>query len=200
MSLENLLDRHALEAFDVELNDVNGGSFRIYIRHKGSSVKGFAGSKERIEQQKIYEAKKGFDDSKVYDKFAKRIEKIKKDLFTFLKQERKKGKRIFIYGASTRGLVVLQYAGIDHNLIEAAADMNPEKWGKYIVSTGIRIISIAQYRKEKPDYLFVLPYHFLEEIKEQEKEFLKTGGKLIVAIPKFEVLSNGQCGALQTPD
>ncbi len=191
MSLENLLERHALEAFDVELNDVNGGSFRIYIRHKGSGVRGFPGCEERMERQKNYEAKMGFDDSRVYDKFAQRIEKTKKELSTFLKQERKKGKRIFIYGASTRGLVVLQYAGIDNKLIEAATDMNPEKWGKYIVGTGIPIISIEQYRKKKPDFLFVLPYHFLEEIKEQEKEFLKAGGKMIVAIPNFEVISEG---------
>ena len=103
-----------------------------------------------------------------------------------------KGKKIFIYGASTRGLVVLQYAGIDNRIIKAATDMNPEKWGKYIVGTGIPIISIEQYRKEKPDYLFVLPYHFIEEIKEQEKEFLKKGGKMIVAIPKFEIIADNK--------
>jgi hypothetical protein len=189
LSLSNLLQRHDMEALDVELNDVNGGSFRIYVKHKGSKVQGFPGSAERLEKQKKYEEKKGFDNYKVYDKFAQKMEKSKIELMAFLNQESKKGKKIFIYGASTRGLVVLQYAGIDKKLIKAATDMNPEKWGKYIVGTGIPIVSIEQYRKEKPDYLFVLPYHFLEEIKEQEKEFLNAGGKMIVAIPKFELIS-----------
>ena len=189
LSLSNLLERHDMRAFDVELNDVNGGSFRIYIKHKETSILGFPGSEERLEKQKKYEEKTGFDDYRVYDKFAQRIEKTKTDLVEFLQQEVKKGKKIFIYGASTRGLVVLQYAGVDNRLIKAATDMNPAKWGKYIVGTGIPIIPIEQYRKEKPDYLFVLPYHFLEEIKEQEREFLKAGGKMIVAIPKFEVTS-----------
>jgi NDP-4-keto-2,6-dideoxyhexose 3-C-methyltransferase len=188
LSLSNLLSRHELEAFDVELNDVNGGSFRIYIRHKGSHIQGFAGSEERIEKQKAYEKRMGFQNRAVYDKFAEHIEKSKKELVSFLTEEVRKGKKIFIYGASTRGLVVLQYAGIDNRLIKAATDMNPNKWGKYIVGTGIPIVSIEQYRREKPDYLFVLPYHFLEEIREQEEAFLKAGGKLIVAIPKFKII------------
>jgi NDP-4-keto-2,6-dideoxyhexose 3-C-methyltransferase len=188
-SLTNLLERHALVPFDVELNDVNGGSIRVYVKNKGSKIQGFPKSEERIKKQAEYEKKMGFDTLTVYDKFAKNIEKSKKELTEFLNQEKKKGKKIYIYGASTRGLVVLQYADIDNKLITAATDMNAEKWGKYIVGTGIPIVSIEQYRKDKPDYLFVLPYHFLEEIKEQEKEFLKAGGKMIVAIPKFQVIS-----------
>ena len=190
LSLSSVLDRHYLEAFDVELNDVNGGSFRIYVKHKGAQVKGFLGSEERLIKQKNYEEKMGFDNLKVYDEFAKQIEKSKKELMTFLSREVKTGKKVFIYGASTRGLVVLQYFGIDNKLIAGSADMNSDKWGKYIVSTDIPIMSVEEYRKQKPDYLLVLPYHFLEEIKEQEKDFLKNGGKMIVAIPHFKVISN----------
>ncbi|MDH5788823.1 MAG: hypothetical protein OEZ40_11085, partial [Candidatus Bathyarchaeota archaeon] len=124
---------------------------------------------------------------------AKRIETIKRDLMSFLKQEIKKGKKFFIYGASTRGLVTLQYFGIDKRLIKAAVDKNPDKCGKYIVGTSIPIMSIEEYRKEKPDYLLVLPYHFIEEIKGQEKEFLKKGGKMIVAIPKFMIITKSNC-------
>lgn len=178
-----------MEAFDVELNDVNGGSFRIYVKHRGATIKASSGNEERLKKQKEYELKMGFDDKKIYDKFAQRIEKSKNDLLTFLKQEVKKDKRIFIYGASTRGLVVLQYFGIDKKLISGAADMNSDKWGKYIVGTGIPIMSVEEYRKQKPDYLLVLPYHFLNEIKAQEKEFLKNGGKMVVAIPDFKVIS-----------
>jgi hypothetical protein len=50
-------------------------------------------------------------------------------------------------------------------------------------------MSVEEYRQKKPDYLLVLPYHFLNEIKEQENEFLKNGGKMIVAIPDFKVIS-----------
>jgi len=189
LSLSNLLDRHNMEAFDVELNDVNGGSFRIYIRHKGGKIKSFPGAEEKLRRLKAYEEKMGLYNNRAYDKFAKRIEKTKNDLMKFLGREVKKGKKIFIYGASTRGLVVLQYTEIDNKLIKAAVDKNPDKWGKYIVGTSIPIISIEKYREEKPDYLFVLPYHFIEEIKDQEKDFLAKGGKMIVAIPEFRIIT-----------
>jgi len=189
LSLSNLLNRHNMEAFDVELNDVNGGSFRIYIRHKGGKIKSFLGAEERLRRLKAHEEKMGFDNNRAYDKFVKRIEKTKSDVMDFLNQEVKEGKKIFIYGASTRGLVVLQYFGIDKELIKAAVDKNPDKWGKYIVGTGIPIMSVEEYRKEKPDYLFVLPYHFIEEIGDQERNFLGKGGKMIVVIPKFRIIT-----------
>jgi len=184
LTLEKLLDRHNLEAFDVELNDVNGGSFRVYIRHKGAQVGNSETAGARLDAQRDYERRSKLESKETYIKFAERIEKIKKDLKSLLEAEIHKGKKVYIYGASTRGLVVLQFAGIDNRLITAATDKNPDKWGKYIVGTGIKIVSIDQYRKEKPDYLFVLPYHFIEEIKYQEREFIDRGGKLIVAIPK----------------
>jgi len=188
LSLENLLNRHGMEAFDVELNNVNGGSFRIYVRKQGASVKGFAGAEQRLDKQKAYEKKMGFDDKKIYSKFAKRIEKNKKAVMEFLLRQVKAGKKILIYGASTRGLVVLQYFGIDNKLISGAADMNSDKWGKYIVGTRIPIMSVEDYREQKPDFLLVLPYHFLDEIRAQEKEFLRKGGKMIVAIPDFKII------------
>jgi len=186
-SLEHLLNKHGMEAFDVELNDVNGGSFRIYVKHKDSKVKTSPGAKERLERLRTYERNMGLETREPYDQFAKRIVKIKDDLNNFLDQELKKKKTFYIYGASTRGLVVLQYANVDNKKIRAATDKNPDKWGKYIVGTGIPIIPVEEYRKKYPDYLFVLPYQFIEEIKNQERDFLEHGGKMIVAVPKFKI-------------
>ncbi len=188
LSLESLLRRHGLEVFDIELNGVNGGSFRLYIRNEGAQVKAPAGAERRLRVQREWEERRGFDTKRPYVAFAKRIKSTGTKLRGLLQREAKKGKRIFIYGASTRGLVVLQFAGIDKKLVEAATDKNPDKWGKYIVGTGIPIIPIDEYRKEKPDYLFVLPYHFIDEIRKQEKEFLNGGGKMIVAIPELKVI------------
>ena len=143
LSLENLLKRHNMEAFDVKLNEVNGGSFRIYIKHKNGNIKGFNNANQRLEKLRKYEKTIGLLDEKVYEEYEKRINKIKYDVVNFLKRELEKGKKIFIYGASTRGLSFLQYAGIDNKLIETAIDKNPDKWGKYIVGTGIPIISVS---------------------------------------------------------
>ena len=186
-SLEYLLNKHGLEAFDVELNDVNGGSYRIYIRNNGSNVTYREGGEKRLDDLRAKEKSSGYDKKKIYEEFAKRIVKSRNALVDFIKTEVKNGKKIFVYGASTRGLVVLQYADITNKLIEAATDKSPEKWGKYIVGTGIPIISIEEYRKRNPDYLFVLPYHFIKEIYNQEIEFINNGGKMFVAIPELKI-------------
>ena len=192
LSLENLLKRHNLEVFDVELNDINGGSFRIYIKHKdgGQSIKISEGAQQRIDNLKRNEEKLELNDKKIYEDFAERVEKIKKEVFDFIKGEVEKGKKVYVYGASTKGNTLLQYFNLDNSLIKAAAERNSVKWGKKTVGTNIPIISEEQARAEKPDYFLILPWHFLKEFKEREAEYLKSGGKFIIPLPEFKVIGD----------
>ncbi|HTB82860.1 MAG TPA: class I SAM-dependent methyltransferase [Candidatus Sulfotelmatobacter sp.] len=189
ISVENLMKRHGLEIFDVELNDVNGGSYRLYIRRPGAKLAVLPGGAKRVSALRAKELKRGYNGKKVYASYAKEIAKLKKELMTILSREKKAGKKIYIYGASTRGLVVLQYCGIDKKYIDFAVDKNSDKWGKYIVGTGIQCISFDDYRKNLPDYLLVLPYQFKREIIQQEAAFLKAGGKMIFALPRVQVIT-----------
>lgn len=187
-SLEYLLRRHGFEVFDVELNDVNGGSFRVFVRHTGSLVGNSAGKNDRVGAIRALEETMDLADAVIYRRFAKRIDDVKNELVDFLRQESIRKKRIYIYGASTRGLVLLEYADITRDLIPYAVDKNPEKWGRYIAGRGIPIISIDAYRRSKPDFLLVLPYFFVDEIAKQESGFLKGGGRMITAIPSLRVI------------
>ncbi len=192
LSLENLLKRHNLEVFDVELNDINGGSFRIYIKHKGGgeSIKTSEGAQKRINDLRGEERKMGLNDKKIYDEFASRVEKIKKEVFNFIKKEVESGKKVYVYGASTKGNTLLQYFNLDNFLIKAAAERNSAKWGKKTVGTNIPIISEEQARSEKPNYFLILPWHFLKEFKKREAEYFKNGGKFIVPLPEFKIIDN----------
>jgi len=82
----------------------------------------------------------------------------------------------------------LQYFGLDNTKIVAAAERNPDKWGKRTVGTNIPIVSEAEARAAGPDYFLVLPWHFMTEFKERERIFLEQGGKFIVPLPKFEII------------
>lgn len=188
LSLENLLKAHNLEVFDVELNDVNGGSFRAYITHKGGKVKPFKGAEKRLASLRKSEEKLGLSEKKIYLGFAQRVNKIKKQVAGFIKKEAGRGKKIFVYGASTKGNTLLQYFGLDSRVVGAASERNPDKWGKKTVGTLIPIISEERARAQKPDYFLVLPWHFLKEFTERESSFLKSGGKFIVPLPKFRVI------------
>ena len=52
---------------------------------------------------------------------------------------------------------MLQYFDLDHSVIHAAAERNPDKWGKVTVGTRIPIISESEARAAKPDYFLVSP-------------------------------------------
>lgn len=182
-SLENLLSRHGLEIFDVKLRDINGGSFRTYICQKGKRP-----ISKSVYQLRTNERSLKMQDKKLYDDFAKKVKLNGKKLTNFIKKITKNGKKVYVYGASTRGNTLLQYYGLDNDLIEAAVERNPEKWGKKIASVGIPIISEEQARKDHPDYMLVLPWHFREEFLEREKEYLANGGHFIFPLPDFEVV------------
>jgi hypothetical protein len=98
------------------------------------------------------------------------------------------GKIVQIYGASTKGNCLLQYANIDQTLIPYAVERNPRKVGK-MTSTGIEIILEETMRANPPDFLLVLPWHFREEIVARESEYLKGGGQLIFPFPTVEIVS-----------
>ena len=178
-SLEKLLNRHGLEVFDVETSSINGGSFRTYVRHM-----------DALKKMRYMERKLKLDNEWTYMLFALEVKKLTKKLHNFIEGEVKKGKTVYIYGASTRGNTLIQAAGLDNKLIKAAVERNPEKWGKKIASVDIPIISEEQARKEKPDYFLVLPWFFRSEIIKRESEFIKQGGKLIFPLPKMEVIGD----------
>ena len=185
LSMENIINRHGLEIFDVELNDLNGGSFRTYICHKGRRK-----VLDSVDRLRKYEEEHGVRDSRIYTEFAERIAGIRDRLHDFIQHEVKSGKTVYAYGASTRGNTLLQYCGLDNTLISKAVEKNAEKWGKKIASVGIPIISEEQGRREKPDYMLVLPWHFKEEFISREGHYLKQGGKFIFPLPDIEIISD----------
>ncbi len=177
-SLEKLLNRHGLEVFDVTTNDINGGSFRCFVRHMN-----------RVEKMRLMEKRAKLDSPWTYYLFAMKVKDNRKKLYEFIKKEVDAGKKFYVYGCSTRGGTVLQYCGLDKTLIAAGVERNPEKVGKVIASTGIPIISEDQARAERPDYFLCLPWFFADEFKKREQGFVESGGKLLFPLPEPYVYS-----------
>lgn len=193
-SLEYLLNLHGFEIVDVELNDINGGSLRAYIRNRGADANDFgdatyrALAADRVQTMRESEIKLGLAGKPVYAEFATRVERIRQDTVQFVKDAVVAGKKVYVYGASTKGNTVLQYFGLDHTLITAAAERNPDKWGRVTVGTNIPIVSEADARSAKPDYFLILPWHFLEEFMAREHDYLYSGGRFIVPFPYFTLI------------
>lgn len=182
LSLENLLKKHNLEVFDVERSGINGGSFRTYIAQTGCKK-----ISKSVEKLRKYEKRMNLHEQKIYKDFAIRVRRVRDKLRALINNLKRENKTVYVYGASTRGNTLLQYSKLNKNLIKAAVEKNPEKWGKKIASVGIPIISEEQARKERPDYMLVLPWFFKEEFLKREKKYLDSGGHFIFPLPKVEV-------------
>lgn len=188
-SLEPLLAQHRLEVADVETNDVNGGSFRVYVVHSGAASAGVFERWGRVESIRVSERRLSLERAGVFEEFGSRVRHVGARLRAFLQKERARSKKISAYGASTKGNTLLQFFGLDQNLIWSVAERNPEKWGKSTVGTWIPIVSEAEARAHA-DYFLVLPWHFLTEIRSREREFLEGGGKLIAPLPEPRVIDS----------
>jgi NDP-4-keto-2,6-dideoxyhexose 3-C-methyltransferase len=193
-SFERVLAPRGFEIVDVELNDVNGGSFRAYIRNRAATPTAYgdpayrALAATRIQQLRSDEDRMRLEEPATYQEFSGWVERIRKDVVDFIRERAAAGQKTYVYGASTKGNTVLQYYGLGAEEIVAAAERNPDKWGRVTVGSRIPIVSEEQARKDRPPYFLVLPWHFLREFQEREKAYLLAGGRFIMPAPHFTLI------------
>lgn len=177
--------RANLKVIDLEFNDTNGASFAVTFAKKDSRHEEIA---DQVKEVLDEEVARGFDELKIYEDFRKNTEQHRKDLMEFFQKTSADGKKVFGYGASTKGNVILQYCGITPKEMPYVAEVNDYKFGRLTPGTLIPIISEKEAKAMKPDYFMVLPWHFKKGIIERETEYLEDGGQLVFPLPKIEVV------------
>lgn len=186
--IEYILKKADMKIIKVNLNSINGGSIRCYATHinnfKYKKHEYLQTAKELRQQEFNME----LDTDKPYKDFQDNINIHKEELTSLLKKIKREGKKIHVYGASTKGNTVLQFCGFDNSIIDYAADRNPEKYGAHTLGTNIPIISEEESRAMKPDYYLVLPWSFKEEFLKREKKTISAGAKMIFPFPKIEII------------
>jgi len=186
--IENVLHRAGMKVVRVELNDINGGSIRCYATHKGNFLYKDRECDRVLDRLRQEEFDLELDTDKPYRNFQERIEQHKIELMALLRQLKAEGKKIHIYGASTKGNTLLQWCGIDKLVVDCASDRNPDKRGAKTLGTDIPILSEDESRQMNPDYYLVLPWHFKAEFLEREKEMLDRGVGMIFPLPTVTVV------------
>ncbi|BCY18528.1 methyltransferase [Leptolinea sp. HRD-7] len=179
-----MADRVGFKIISVTLNDTNGGSFCLSLAKKDSHY-----PEAQLEMKMLFteETDMGLTTDKPYQEFTQRVSAHKTDLEEFFATTHRKGQKVLGYGASTKGNVLLQYCGISKEQLPFIAEVNTDKFGCFTPGTLIPIISEKEAREMKPDFFFVLPWHFRKGIIEREKAFLENGGKLVFPLPRIEV-------------
>jgi len=183
--IKNLLESCGLRVLDVQLNEINGGSFAVTAcKTKSHHISNEAAINDLLRQ----EDDMGLDTPQPYRAFEQRVFQHRAEITNLIDSLVAQGKKIVGYGASTKGNVLLQFCNITSDRIPFIAEVNEEKFGAHTPGTFIPIISEAEARAMKPDYFLVLPWHFRSNILVREREFMAQGGKFIFPLPAIEIV------------
>ena len=194
-SIKKLFESEGFVLRDCSLNDTNGGSFRVTFQKADSDEKTFATQQVRdvcefrINSTLSYEAQEwDITSEKLWKEFGDNIWELKIQVLAFLHKAKEEGKKVYGYGASTKGNTLLQLFEITPDLVTAIAERSPYKFGLLTVGSNIPIVSEEEMRAANPDYLLVLPWHFIDEFVKRESDFIAKGGKLVVPCPTFQII------------
>ena len=181
-ALMPIFKRHELRIVDVEMIPTHGGSLRIYV----AKINSIWITKPSVSN--VLEEELNFDprEDSIISSLRNKVHSIKIDLLYELLKHKKSGMKIAAYGAAAKGNTLLNFCGIDSDIIEYVVDINPHKQGKYLPGSRIKIVGLEELNSNPPDILLILPWNLSLEIKNQLKTLEKHKVKFLKAIPKVE--------------
>ncbi len=182
-SLAHLLKRHGLEVVHAKRIPTHGGSIRVYAARKGR----IRPTKE-VERILKYE-KRSLAPARLLE-FKKRTMLSKLGLHSLLLGLLRKGKRIYGIGAPSRASTLLNYTGIDDEMLDCVLEIKGSiKIGKYMPGTRIPVLDESRLFEDPPDYALVLSWHIHDELipKLAKKGY---AGDFIVPLPEPRIVRN----------
>ena len=180
LTVEKIFASHGLTLFDVEELPTHGGSLRIYGCHQEDTGKSISPGVTALKNK---ETEFGMTQLEVYLAFHEKVKKTKREILSFLINQKAAGKQIVGYGAPAKGNTLLNYCGIRTDFLDYTVDRSPHKQGLFLPGTHIPILSPERIRQTKPDYVFILPWNIKEEIMVQMACLREWGGKFVVPNP-----------------
>lgn len=173
-----LAERTGLRIVDVELNDVNGGSFSVVAVRRDSPIPSHT-EKVRV----LLEAEEPFTRPEIFEAFRKAVRSHRDALRQFFAERNRRRETVLGCGASTKGNVILQYCGITENDLPLIGEINPDKLGCFTPGSNIPIVAESDVMARDPNYLFVFPWHFRDFFLRKKRCYLASGGHLFFPLP-----------------
>ena len=175
-SLKYLFDKYKLKIIHAKKITTHGGSIRVYV----TKSKKFKINKS---VNKILNFEKKYLNWKTFNNFRKNVVQSKIDLYAILKNIKSKNKKICGIGAPARATTLINYIGLDENIIDYVLEVEgSKKIGNYIPGTKIPILSEKKLFIDQPDFAILLSWHITSELKSKlRKRGFK--GKFIVPLP-----------------
>ncbi len=184
-NIRDILGQAGLRIIEVQMNDINGGSFAVTAAKQDSRWRSEQVVIESILQREV---DLGYQTPKPFREFEERVFRHRQQLVRLVEAIKADGKTILGYGASTKGNVMLQFCGFTTKEITAIVEVNPDKFGCFTPGSRIPIISEVEARAMKADFFLVLPWHFRAGILQREQEFMVGGGRFLFPFPEVQVV------------
>jgi hypothetical protein len=182
--IKEYFKKHGMKLIDVKHSPTKGGSLRITVQHVNGSRK----VSSSVQKMLTFESKFGIHDYNTYKSFGKRIIHAKNMLLRLLKRLKSQGKSIAGYGASATSTTLIYHFKLQKILSFLVDDYN-RKQNTYSPGCHIPVVSSSEVLVRRPDYIVILAWRYIEPILEKNKEYLNSGGKFIVPLPKLKVIS-----------
>ena len=184
VSIKNLLEKHELEVFHVKEIPSHGGSIRVYAARAG-----FRKADKSVLMQ-LKKEKGSVTGVKAFKNFAREVSSSKLELMKVFSKIKRGNKTVFGISAPSRASTLINYSGIDEQMIEAVVEVEGSyKIGNYIPGTIIPIENEALLFRKQPDYALLLSWHIANELmpKLKAKGFK---GDFIIPLPKPKIIKN----------
>ena len=171
-SLEKAAQRWGLYVADSQLTDRQGGSLRVELRQ----ARGASRNVETVRASESWLAHAG-----AYDGFQGRVERVRTRLRELVTTSANGW--IAGYGAPAKATTLLNFCGIDGEMLSLTVDTTTAKQGRYIPGTGIPIQPPDVVESRRVDTFLLLAWNYAPQIMRREIEFTRNGGRWIVPIP-----------------
>lgn len=188
-TMKRCVEAAGLEIVGAQENDVNGGSIRIFITHNNASLASpMIGTRGldifmKYSDMMHREGKMALDKPAIYQQFAGAIIERSATIVQYLRRLKEDNQKVYIYGASTRGTVLMQVLNLSEGLILGAAERDEKKYGLHMVGGTWPEIYPEEYCRSRATHFLVLPWHFRESVVERESQWMARGGKMIFPLP-----------------
>jgi hypothetical protein len=187
IALMRLYEPVGLVIMHIDRVPVHGGSLRVYAARKSGR---YPDHDQAVKDMAESERSKGYHTAEPYDRLARAVQANRESLLALLRSLKSEGKTIAAYGAPAKGNTLLNYCGIDTDLVDYVVDKNPLKVGLYTPGTHIPVKPVSTLENAAPDYLLILAWNFADEIMQQQAEYVGRGGKFILPIPQPRVVAS----------
>ena len=184
-SVHRIFKDNGMSVFDVEQIPTHGGSLRVYAQRSDTGVRPVSAA---VTDLLAAEEAAGMKSTAYYEGFQRRTDDVRDGLMAFLIEARRAGKSVGAYGAAAKGNTLLNYAGVRAGLLPWVVDLNPAKQNQYMPGSRIPIVDEAHLKREKPDYVLLLPWNLKTEVAAQLSYIRDWGGRLVVAVPQIEII------------